>query len=307
MIDKKKYEQLREDYILAIRGNVEDKYRIGDLIELPKHGDIVIMGDLHGNRSNFRKVVAATGLDTHPHRHLIIQEPTHTYEVSRDLSFLLIDEIVQLKRRFPHQVHTILGNHELSEYTGRELLKGGICYNILFREGMKQEYGEYFQEIRDLMYNFMKTMPLACITPSRIFISHSTPEMKYIPLYTMDFFRQGTTGDTKKDKFLIEKLVWSRDLSAVSADAFAKQIDCDIFIVGHTACKRGYQIPNHRHIILDSKGTFAVSLHFKLDRSYTHEDLKQKIQYINRKNVKEILEKIKMKNSQTPANSDVAN
>ena len=42
-------------------------------------------------------------LEDHPHRHLILQEPTHTYEATEDRSFLLIDEIVALKSKFPDQ------------------------------------------------------------------------------------------------------------------------------------------------------------------------------------------------------------
>ena len=74
-------------------------------------------------------------------------------------------------------MHIILGNHELSEITGKEILKGGICYNILFRGGMKREYGDHYSAIQELMINFMKTMPLACVTRNRIFISHSDPEL----------------------------------------------------------------------------------------------------------------------------------
>ncbi len=298
MIDTEKFNKLKTTYGLAIRANMEDRYRKGELIELPPTGDLIVLGDLHGNRDNFNKVIAAAGLGSNPDRHLIVQEPTHTYETAKDESFLLVAEIAELKSLFPHQVHLILGNHELSEFTGKELLKGGICYNILFREGMKQEYGPHFEEIRELMYAFMQTMPLACKTPNQIFVSHSTPELKYIPHYSLEFFRQGT-GNPKKDKVLIEKLVWGRDLSQQAADAFAAQVQSQVLIVGHTACKRGYQIPNEKHIILDSKGIFATWLHFRLDRPYTHADLKRKIQYINKKTVKTMLERYRqMKENQ---------
>ena len=270
---------------------MEDRFRNGDLIELPPKGDIVILGDLHGNIQNFDKVVAAAALESHPHRHLVIQEPTHTYEVCEDRSFLLHERIVEIKSLFPDQLHIILGNHELSELTGKEILKGGICYNILFREGMKTEYGEYYSEIRDLLHDFIKTMPLACLTPNRVFISHSTPAAKYVPHYSLKFFTKGIEPE-KKHRLLIEKLVWGRDLSQETADAFAKKVRSEILVVGHTACKRGYQVPNSRHIILDSKGVFATSLHFRLTRLYCHKELVKKcIQHINRKAVRKALEK----------------
>ena len=293
MIDSRKFIKLRSAYSLAIRGNKEDKYRKGNLIELPPNGDIIILGDLHGNQENFQKVVAAADLESHPDRHLILQEPTHTYEVSEDRSFLLIDEIAHLKSKFPNHVHLILGNHELSEITGKEILKGGICYNILFIEGMKKEYGHHFSTIRELMLEFMQTMALGCLLPNRIFVSHSTPMLKYIPWYSLKFFREGS-GDPNQDKLMIEKLVWGRDLSQNAADAFATRVRCETLIVGHTACKRGYQVPNSRHIVLDSKGVFGTSLHFRMNRCYTQQHLvKKSLQYINKKAVKKLLAKYK--------------
>lgn len=290
MIDSRRFIKLKSAYSAAIRANMEDKLRTGDLIELPSTGDVVIMGDLHGNIANFKKTLAAAELDTKSDRHLIIQEPTHTYEVSEDRSFMLHEEIVLAKSKFPNQIHIILGNHELSELTGKEILKGGICYNILFREGMRQEYGNYFADIREMLHNFIRTMPLACITHNRIFISHSTPELKYIPLYSLEFFRN-SSGDPKKTELLVERLVWGRDLSQHAADAFAERIKCDILVVGHMACKRGYQIPNTRHIILDSKGLFATTLHFRLNHPYTQQELvKRCIHHINKKAVHRALE-----------------
>lgn len=300
MIDSQKIEQLKTTYVQAIRGQMEDRYRKGELIEFPGQGDVIVLGDLHGNRENMRKVAQAAELEQHPDRHIIIQEPTHTYEVTQDQSFLLIADIAELKSKFPHQVHTILGNHELSEITGRELLKGGICYNILFREGMRQEYGPRFEEIRELIYDFMKTMPLACITPNKIFISHSTPDLKFIPHYSLDFFRTGT-ADSELNKALVERLVWSRDLTPAAADAFAARVQCEILIVGHTPCKRGYDLPNHRHIILDSKNNFGTSLHFRLDHPYTHAELAKKIHYINKKAVQAFIDKHKHQKAKAEA------
>ncbi|HNZ66941.1 MAG: metallophosphoesterase [Planctomycetes bacterium] len=292
MIDNERLSKLKSAYALAIRGNIEDKYRHGELIEFPTQGDVIVLGDLHGNLPNFQKIVQAAQLDSHPNRHLVLQEPTHTYEAKEDKSFLLIDEIVKLKSKYPDRVHIILGNHELSEILGREILKGGICYNILFREGMKKEYGIHYEEIRDLMIDFMKTMPLACISPNKIFISHSTPPIQYMHHYSLDFFRRDAKDP--KARAMVEKLVWGRDLTQQAADVFAKRVGCEILIVGHTACKKGFQVPNSRHIILDSKGTFATSIHFHFGKKYTQKYLVEKsMKHINPGLIKEVVRRIK--------------
>lgn len=285
--------KLKEAYTATIEGNKQDKYRTGNLIELPSKGDVVIMGDLHGNRENFAKVVNAVDLGNHPRRHLIIQEATHTCEVGEDHSYLLHEDIVYLKSKYPDQVHIILGNHELSELTGKEILKGGICYNILFRQAMKEAYGEYYPQILELFNEYIRTMPIACNTKNGIFISHSTPPGKYLSHYSLDFFKKGT-GNKEKDDAMIEKVVWGRDLSQESADRFARRVKSEILIVGHTACKRGYQLPNTRHIVLDSKGLFGTSLHFQLHKEYTQKSLVKKgLQFINKKAVKSAIAKMK--------------
>jgi hypothetical protein len=298
VLESKRFEEIRNAYVLTIRGNMEDRYRTGDIIELPSQGDVIVMGDIHGNRENFAKVLEAADLENNPQRHLIIQEATHTYQVEEDLSFLLHEDIVKVKAQFPHQLHILLGNHELSELTGKEILKGGICYNILFREGMKREYGEYYDVIKDLFDDYIKTMPLAAVAPNGIFLSHSIPDPKYTRYYSLKLFREGLE-DQKKYSILTEKLVWGRDLSQENADAFTQQVESEIHVVGHTACKRGYQVPNDRHIVLDSKGLFATTLYFRLDKKYTQDELVKKgIQHINKKEVCEKLQKYKEKRKQ---------
>lgn len=295
MIDQERLERIKTAYALAIRGNMEDKYRKGELIELPPQGDIVVLGDLHGNSANFQKIVKMIQLDKAPNRHLLLQEPTHTTEAREDKSFFLIEEIVELKSKYPDQVHIILGNHELSEiklfedhdekYERHAITKGGICYNILFRNSMKQEYGIHEEELRELMINFMQTMPIACLCPNRIFISHSIPPLKYVHHYNLDFFRNDAKDP--KAKAMIDKLVWGRDLTQKAADEFAKRVSCDILIVGHTACKQGFQIPNDKMIILDSKGVFATFMHFNLTKMYTHQEIRSS-KYLKHLNPKEI-------------------
>ena len=83
MIDNERLIKLKSAYALAIRGNIEDKYRHGELIEFPTQGDVIVLGDLHGNLPNFQKIVQAAQLDSHPNRHLVLQEPTYVWSKRR--------------------------------------------------------------------------------------------------------------------------------------------------------------------------------------------------------------------------------
>jgi hypothetical protein len=68
-------------------------------------------------------------LGGHPRRHLVLQELIHgpfSYPDDRgDRSHQMVDVVAALKAQFPHRLHLILGNHELSEITNRPIAKNG--------------------------------------------------------------------------------------------------------------------------------------------------------------------------------------
>ena len=43
--------------------------------------------------------------------------------------------------------------------------------------------------------------------------------------------------------------------------------------MGHTPCKRGYRVPNHRLVIVDSKDEFGVYVMLDLTRRYTQAEV----------------------------------
>ncbi len=266
--------KLKMLYESAARANFSDPFRRGQLIELPPKGDVLVSGDLHGNEANYEAIVERADLDAHPDRHLIIQEVTHVLELGPDTSSIVIESIAKLKCNHPDRVHFLLGNHEHAELTGQEVLKGGLCLNILFRNSLINQYGDDADNIRESIYAFFRSMPLAIKCPNRIFLSHSTPANAYLGNYRFDFFTQSTEDLwTEPQKPLLYHLLWSRDYEPATATRFAKLVDADVLLVGHKPCKKGFLVPNDTHIIIDSKDKNAHVLPFRLDRSYTHAEL----------------------------------
>ena len=51
--------------------------RSGSIISLVDAADVMVVGDLHGNLSAFKKVLLSAALDRHPKRHLVLQELIH--------------------------------------------------------------------------------------------------------------------------------------------------------------------------------------------------------------------------------------
>ena len=130
--------------------------RKGRFVQLNGAAEVLVVGDLHGNLHAFKKVLVAAALDRHPQRHLVLQElihgPVFYPENGGDRSHQLLDVVAALKCQYPERTHLILGNHELSELTGRTIGKDGETLNAKFLQGVTTAYGaaalEVYQAIR---------------------------------------------------------------------------------------------------------------------------------------------------------------
>src|SRR5438309_788046 len=124
--------------------------RRGHLVVLDGAREVFAAGDLHGNIENFRLILQKAELGRYPDRHLVLQELIHGpfhYALGGDKSHQLVDLLAALKCQFPRQVHLLLGNHELAQWTGQAIAKGDSELNALFREGLDSAYGKSAAEI----------------------------------------------------------------------------------------------------------------------------------------------------------------
>lgn len=267
----------------AARLNLEDPFRKGAVIHLPDRGEAFFTGDLHGHKDNLNRLIEIADLETFLDRHLILQEVVHNIQfglIDRDISFRVLERVAQLKIDYPDRVHIILGNHELSELTGKKIIKENHMLNRMFAEGIKSTYGEAAREIK-LAYNtFFKSLPLAVRTPNAIFHSHSTPTLRHIQGFDPRVFQLEGEVTEKRMNNHIERLVWGRDFSQEAADAFAEMVQAEILIVGHEACAKGFKVPNTRHVILDCKDEAASYVIVPLAVPLTHNDVVHRIRRV---------------------------
>ncbi len=268
----------------AARLNLDDPFRQGAVIDLPARGEAMFTGDLHGAKDNMNRIIEIADLDTFLDRHLIIHEVVHNIQfglIDRDISFRVLERVAQLKIDYPDRVHVILGNHELSELTGKKIVKENHMLNKMFAEGIKSTYGEAAREIK-LSYNkFFKSLPLAVRTHNGVFFSHSTPALKHIKGFDARVFRLEGEVTEQRMNTHIERLTWGRDFSQDAADAFASLVEAEILIVGHEACAKGFKVPNTRHIILDCKDEHASYVLVPLAIPVEHADLVRRIRRVN--------------------------
>jgi len=239
--------------------------------------DVLVAGDLHGNVENFRRLLERAELRSHPDRHLVFQELVHgpfLYPTGGDKSHQLIDLLAALKCQFPRQVHMLLGNHELAQWTNQWIAKRDTELNDLFRRGIETAYGGHSQKIYDAYLDLFEAIPWAVQTPNRVFLSHSLPRATMMEEFDLEALKSDDLhpGDLIPGGQL-HSLVWGRDASVENVTAFLNKVDADWLITGHIPCEQGFATPNDRQLILDCMGAPAAYCLFAADRPVMFQDL----------------------------------
>lgn len=260
-----------------------DLLRTGNVVYLPPMGDVVIVGDLHGDAANFRRVVEWASLHARLNRYLVLQELIHgNADDGRggDASFRLLEEAASLKCRYKSQVQVILSNHDLSEITGATITKGGQATNEAFRRGIENAYGPAASETHLAYQRFLGSCPLVVRSAQGLFISHSTPSGQAVETFDYTVFdRPLTVLDCQPGGGAYE-LVWGRHHDQASADAFATDVGARILVTGHQTCLPGVKAPTSRHITLTSDGPLGTFLPTSLELSLSHQVILRQVRKI---------------------------
>jgi hypothetical protein len=252
--------------------------RSGSVIALDDADEVMVVGDLHGNLPAFRQTLAIAALDRHPRRHLVLQELVH--EINKndddrpDRSHRLVDLVSALKCQYPQRVHLILGNHELSELTGRIIGKDGHALNLRFRRGMELAYGARTQDVYEAYLVLFAALPLAVRTPNRVFVCHTLPDARYLDDLDLALLHADHwPEEAMKRGGTIYALTWGRDNTPETADRFAAMVDADWFVTGHQPCDEGFRQASHRQIIIDGTNPYPAYCLFPALGAVTIESL----------------------------------
>jgi len=260
------------DFVSATPG------RTGHRVELQNCSDVLVAGDLHGHIPNFKVILNAADLAKHPGRHLVLQELIHCtymYPQGGEKSHQLVDLFCALKCQYPERAHYLPGNHELAQLTNRPIGKGETTCNAEFRLGVEAAYGVGpAREIYDAYMDLINRLPLALRTPNRVFISHSLPAKKHLPIFDA---RKLEAETYVPEDYLpggsIYALVWGRDTSLETVTEYLNRVDADFLISGHIPLDTGFESPTDKHLIVDCSASPAAYVLSPTDRPVTREEL----------------------------------
>ncbi|RPI60372.1 MAG: hypothetical protein EHM48_07365, partial [Planctomycetaceae bacterium] len=214
-------------FLHAAKINRTDHRLAGSTLSLGSGTDVIVTGDLHGNRANLAKIIAYARLGEHPHRRLIIQEVVHgplDATSGHDRSIELLLRVARLKVAHPTQVVFVLGNHDIAQVMGNEITKEGRGVCKTFVAGVEHAHGEGAAEVMAAAHEFLTSFPLAIRCPNGVFISHSLPSPNRMELAGLEILaRPYTPEDFSRGKSVYE-WTWGRNQTAEQLNQLAGQL-----------------------------------------------------------------------------------
>ncbi|MFT3881499.1 MAG: metallophosphoesterase [Gemmatales bacterium] len=246
------------------------------------------MGDLHGHLANFKQVLQLAKLGEYPRRHVVLQELVHgpfRYPgEGGELSHRLVDVVSAYICQYPGRVHYLLGNHELAQWTRREIAKNNESLNNLFVLGVCTAYPEHTEAMLQAYDELFESLPVAIRLPNRVFLSHSLPGASRLETWTLDQLqKESFAHDDYKLGGCVHSVVWGRDTSEETVKKYLELVESNLLISGHIPTDQGYETPNPQQVILDGKDENAYVLLFPTKEPLTQEQLLKHLIKLNDK------------------------
>lgn len=256
--------------------NGADKFRRGNLINLPADGNLIITGDLHGHRRNFDRAVTFANLAKNPDRHIIFQEIIHGGPEDSHggcISYKLLFDVIRYKLSFPEQVHIIMGNHDTAFINDSEVMKDGKEMNRAMRSALKREFKKTGTDVIMAIRQYLFSQPLAVRCENRIWISHSLPADRLVNKFDPKIMDRQLKDDDLIKPGSAYLLTWGRNMSQSLLDKMAEMFDVDIFILGHQPQEKGWSQAGKNLIIIASNHNHGYLLPIDLTNTYTIEQI----------------------------------
>jgi hypothetical protein len=256
----------------ALEANNNERYRKGNIINLPASGKLIVSGDIHGHQRNFEKILKYADLENNPKNHILFQELIHggpQDEHGGCMSYKILLDAVSLKLKYPRQIHFILANHDTAFINNSEVMKDGKEMNRSMRQALQRHFKNDVTEVNLAIKQFLFSQPLAIRCENRIWISHSLPADKYIDKFEIEIFKRPLKVHDVVRPGSAYTLTWGRRHSQKLLDKFAQMLDVDLFILGHQPQKNGWAQKGDNLLIVSSEHNHGSILPIDLKKKYS--------------------------------------
>jgi hypothetical protein len=263
--------------------NLEDPLRDGSLLRFANYGQVVMTGDLHGNRRNFEKLVRYCRLETTPVRHILLHEMIHSEPLGAgwmDRSVELLLDAAHWKVFFPDQVHFLQSNHELAQLQNHDITKGGRLVTDEFQRGVAEVLGTArVDEVMKAINGFIGSFPVAARSDNGIFFAHSLPDAYNLHSFDPQCVFQPPDKLDLAEGGMIYQLTWGRRHTPALLDKLGEAWDVRFFVIGHQPQEMGYAVQHNRLIILATDVDHGAFLPVDCSRQYDLETLVKRVMF----------------------------
>lgn len=257
--------------------------RRGGSVHLGGSGQLLITGDLHDNSPNFARILKAAKLDAAEDRHLILHEVIHGEQRlgDADLSIRTLARAAALKVLYPHQVHLLQSNHELAQMLKENILKHGTSSVAAFDEGLDHLYHDQATDVADAVDDYVCSLPLCVRCSNGLFIAHSLPSPRKIESFDPAVIDREPTDDDLAIHGSAYDMVWGRHQNKKITEELADRWGAAVFVLGHQPADMGHEPVADNALVLASDHTHGVVLPVDLAKTYTRDELIDRLVYIN--------------------------
>ncbi len=148
----------------------------GGLVEVPPSVQAIVIGDLHSNHENLKKIINHNGnqkrLKSRGYVFVILGDAVHNDQIGQfkemESSLIILEYIFELFLRFPQRIIYLRGNHDSFD---ERLVKSGIAQGLEFKNYLLKARGASY--VKEVEY-FFENLPLAVISDKYV-ITHAGP------------------------------------------------------------------------------------------------------------------------------------
>ena len=263
--------------------NASDPRRKGNTVYLEEGCEMIVSGDLHGNRNALHKIIAHARLDHNLQKHLVLQELGHgppDPKSGQDRSIDVLLRAARLKLQHPRQVLFILGNHDVAQFTGNEIAKEGRGVCKAFAAGIQFAFGDDGPEVLAAVDLFFRSLPLAIRCPNGVLLTHSLPAPTRMKLAGTEILTRAYREEDFRRGGPVYEWTWGRGQTAEQLEQLAAELGVEFFILGHRHVETGWEFLASRGMIIASDHEHGCIIEFTGDLVLTAEMAAQSVRPI---------------------------